>query len=71
MFLRYLRIENIHGLIRHIDFHQGLNLIVDEVSTDNEETGNNVGKTTVLRLIDFCLVWREIRFTLRQKGLKS
>ena len=54
MFLRYLQIENIHGLIRRIDFHQGLNLIVDEVSTDNEETGNNVGKTTVLRLIDFC-----------------
>lgn len=54
MFLRYLQIENVHGLIRRIDFHQGLNLIVDEVSTDNEETGNNVGKTTVLRLIDFC-----------------
>ena len=54
MFLRYLRIENIHGLIRHIDFHQGLNLIVDELPTDSEETGNNVGKTTVLRLIDFC-----------------
>ena len=54
MFLRYLQIENIHGLIRRIDFHQGLNLIVDELPTDNEETGNNVGKTTVLRLIDFC-----------------
>ena len=54
MFLRYLQIENVHGLIRRIDFHQGLNLIVDELPTDSEETGNNVGKTTVLRLIDFC-----------------
>ena len=55
MFLKYLQIENINGLIRRIDFHQGLNLIVDETPIGNEETGNNVGKTTVLRLIDFCL----------------
>lgn len=54
MFLRYLQIENTNGVIRHIDFHQGLNLIVDETPEGNEETGNNVGKTTVLRLIDFC-----------------
>lgn len=54
MFLKYLLIENSDGLVRRIDFHQGLNLIVDETLTGNEETGNNVGKTTVLRLIDFC-----------------
>ncbi len=54
MFLDYLQIENIGGLVRRIVFHQGLNLIVDETPTGNEETGNNVGKTTVLRLIDFC-----------------
>lgn len=55
MFLKYLLIENTEGLVRRIDFHQGLNLIVDETPTGNEESGNNVGKTTVLRLIDFCL----------------
>lgn len=54
MFLKYLIIENTNGLVRRIDFHQGLNLIVDETLSGNEETGNNVGKTTVLRLIDFC-----------------
>ncbi len=54
MFLKYLKIENTNGLIRRIDFHQGLNLIIDETPAGNEETGNNVGKTTVLRLIDFC-----------------
>lgn len=54
MFLKYLIIENTNGLVRRIDFHQGLNLIVDETPSGNEETGNNVGKTTVLRLIDFC-----------------
>ncbi|MBQ0161107.1 MAG: DUF2326 domain-containing protein [Bacteroidales bacterium] len=32
-----------------------MNLIVDETPDNNTTTGNNVGKTTVLRLIDFCL----------------
>jgi len=52
MFLKSLKIENSLGLIREIEFHKGLNLIVDE---DIKITGNNVGKTTVLRLVDFCL----------------
>lgn len=56
MFLKSLQISNTQGLIRHIKFHVGLNLIVDETPTDGGEvTGNNVGKTTVLILIDFCL----------------
>jgi len=48
-----------HGdgsIIRDIRFHGGLNLIVDETPVvSGKETGNNVGKTTVLKLIDFCL----------------
>ena len=56
MFLKSLKIENSLGLIREIEFHKGLNLIVDEtVEKDKRTTGNNVGKTTVLRLVDFCL----------------
>ena len=56
MFLKSLRIENQDGLIRHIPFHAGLNLIVDETPADSQQsTGNNVGKTTVLKLIDVCL----------------
>ncbi|NQU06799.1 MAG: DUF2326 domain-containing protein [Calditrichaeota bacterium] len=55
MFLKKLEIYNEHALIRDIQFHKGLNLIVDETKTgDRRESGNNVGKTTVLRLIDFC-----------------
>lgn len=43
-------------IIREIIFRKGVNLIIDNTDTlDNSETGNNVGKTTVLRLIDFCL----------------
>ncbi|EGQ98800.1 DUF2326 domain-containing protein [Vibrio cholerae] len=40
-------------IIREIPFHKGLNLVVDE--SDGQVTGNSVGKTTVLKLIDFCL----------------
>lgn len=56
MFLKLLKIENDENVIREIPFHKGINLIVDETNTDNEqESGNNVGKTTTIRLIDFCL----------------
>lgn len=56
MFLKKLKIENNLGVIREIEFHKGLNLIVDETIEKNKKTtGNNVGKTTVLRLVAFCL----------------
>ena len=56
MFLKELRIEDANNVIRKISFKKGINLIVDETKTDSKkESGNNVGKTTVIRLIDFCL----------------
>lgn len=56
MFLKNLKIEDGDMEIRNIPFHKGLNLIVDETKTeDRKESGNNVGKTTILRLVDFCL----------------
>jgi len=56
MFLKSLVISNDDTIIREIIFHKGINLIVDETSTSNlKESGNNVGKTTVLRLVDYCL----------------
>lgn len=56
MFLKKLSIYNEEVLIREIPFHKGINLIVDETTSEKRtESGNSVGKTTVLRLIDFCL----------------
>ena len=55
MFIKSLLISSPNKVIRDIQFHRGLNLIVDETPTGATLTGNNVGKTTVLRLIDFCL----------------
>ena len=56
MYIKRLKITNNDGLIRDIQFHNGLNLIVDDTPSDTHtDTGNSVGKTTVLRLVDFCL----------------
>lgn len=54
MFLKSLNISGRTGEIRHIAFQKGVNLIVDN-SPNPKESGNNVGKTTILRLVDFCL----------------
>ncbi|PAX98971.1 hypothetical protein CKO50_23510 [Pseudoalteromonas sp. HM-SA03] len=58
MFLKSLIIESEDQIIREITFHKGMNFIVDDTksSTGNvKDTGNNIGKTTVLRLINYCL----------------
>lgn len=65
MFLKSLQIINSKNssVIREITFRNGINLIVDE--SDKSITGNNIGKTTVLKLIDFCFganknnVWQD------------
>jgi len=53
MLLKSLTISTNEKIIRQIPFINGINLIIDE--GENQITGNNVGKTTVLKLIDFCL----------------
>ncbi|WP_066895975.1 DUF2326 domain-containing protein [Clostridium nigeriense] len=62
MFIKLLKISCGEIVIREMYFRKGINLIVDETievsnddSINNQKTGNNVGKTTVLKLIDFCL----------------
>lgn len=53
MFIKSLSITSGTKVIREIEFHKGLNLIIDE--SEHQITGNSVGKTTVLKLVDFCL----------------
>lgn len=57
MFLKQIIIQNKSTIIRDIPFHKGINLIVDERPESirlKTDTGNSIGKTTVLRLVDFC-----------------
>lgn len=56
MYLKKLTIKTPTNVIREMNFKAGLNLIIDDTDdVSSKSTGNNVGKTTVLKLIDFCL----------------
>ncbi|WP_407355705.1 DUF2326 domain-containing protein [Methanolobus sp. WCC5] len=63
MFIKYLKISSDSAIIREIKFRKGINLIVDD--SVGKITGNNVGKTTALKLIDFCfgakpkIIWED------------
>nr|WP_307924987.1 hypothetical protein [Mycoplasmopsis bovis] len=55
MYLKSLKISKGDEVIRYLEFKKGLNLIVDsKLNSDLTKTGNNIGKTTVLKLINFC-----------------
>lgn len=55
MFLKSLSIYSAGKEVRTVPFRKGLNLILDDTTTERLDSGNNVGKTTLLRLVDFCL----------------
>ncbi|WP_243285726.1 hypothetical protein [Enterocloster clostridioformis] len=49
-------------IIRDITFNlKGLNLIVDNTPEDLIESGNSVGKSTTIKIIDLCLGAKSIR----------
>ncbi len=55
MFLKNLKIEVSGEIIRDVSFGPHLNLIVDASHNESSRGGNDLGKTTFLRLVDFCL----------------
>jgi uncharacterized protein YydD (DUF2326 family) len=68
MWLDQLTIRHGSKATRSIKFKKGLNLILDKPTSHTTQSGNNLGKTTVLRLIDFCLgsdgedIWQDSEF---------
>lgn len=55
MYLSNLKIlTGTEKIIRDIPFHKGLNIVLGERCADSGST-NSIGKTTLLRAIDFCL----------------
>ena len=54
MYLKQLLVIKNGVILRNINFHKGLNLIIDETKEEGSTTTGNVGKTTVLKLIYFC-----------------
>lgn len=57
MYLKYLTIKDKdHFVIRHVDFKMGANIIAGETAESDEITNtNSIGKTTLIRSLDFCL----------------
>lgn len=56
MFLRELLITTGQGVeIRKVVFRNGVNIILGKQDQNNNGSTNNLGKTTLLRCIDFCL----------------
>jgi uncharacterized protein YydD (DUF2326 family) len=68
MYLEKLTIRRLDETIRVVPFKSGLNLILDSPTRTNTESGNSIGKSTVLKLIDFCLgsdgqdIWMDEEF---------
>lgn len=60
------------SIIRNIKFNiQGLNLIVDNTKSTLVESGNSVGKTTAVKIIDLCLGAKSVRDLYYDSDTKS
>lgn len=60
MYIKTLQIvQKNNQIIRRVDFHSGVNFVVDEEDSD---THNHVGKTTFLKLIDIALGSKDKKF---------
>lgn len=68
MFLKRIKVAKAGHIIQDFPFKDGLNLILDKTTDTATQSGNNVGKTTVLRLVDYCLgsdgddIWTDPEF---------
>ena len=48
-------------IIRNIEFKKGLNLITDLTKNEEYSSGNNIGKSTLLQIIDLCLGGKDLK----------
>jgi len=75
MYLKYLTVKDKDGfVIRHVDFKVGVNIIKgDTTSADKKSNTNSIGKTTLLRAIDFCLAgkWQSLVYDQELKNTKN
>lgn len=56
MFLKKFILKSQHGrVLREVVFKKGMNIILGEGTGNLHESTNNLGKTTLIRCIDFCL----------------
>lgn len=58
-------------VIRSIIFKSGLNLILDDHKGNISRTGNSIGKSTVIKIIDLCLGGRNVKNLYYDKDTRS
>ena len=75
MYLKHLSIKDKdNNPIQNVEFKQGINIIKGVISPNASNTKtNSLGKTTLLRAIDFCLAgkWNSFIFDKELKGAKN
>jgi uncharacterized protein YydD (DUF2326 family) len=75
VYIKYLTIsDKNNNVIRHVEFKKGINIIKGEESGQvGKNNTNSLGKTTLLRCIDFCLCgkWNAFIFDKEIKGSKN
>lgn len=75
MFLKNIVIKDKNGfLIRKVEFKKGVNIIKGvEVESTSLSSTNSIGKTTLLRCIDFCLAgqWNQFIFDKEFRSVKN
>lgn len=57
--------------IRNITFKRGLNIIIDDTEDGEISKGNNVGKTTFLKIIDICFGANDKKFIWKDEDTGS
>ncbi len=55
MFLKTLTLTRGERQVRRVEFRRGLNLVLDETGDESTDSGNSVGKTSLLRAVNYCL----------------
>lgn len=61
-----------YDIIRDIKFNEnGLNLIIDNTTNSKKDSGNNVGKTTFIKIIDLCLGAKSVSTLYYDSDTKS
>lgn len=58
-------------IIREITFKKGLNLIIDNTPNKKTTTGNNVGKSTTIKIINLCLGAKSVKEIYTDNDTKS
>lgn len=72
MFLKKFTLSDVDGnVIREVVFKKGMNIILGETTDDEGSSSNSLGKTTLIRCLDFCLGGKNLDDFFKDPELRS